>query len=323
MTYTEPCYRFAALADIHIDFENGGKNTYFIHAEQNFTRALQVIQERGCDFIISAGDQVTNAAGAKEEWARYREIINRSHYRGAIYEAMGNHETRFAKYGGCTIDQCRREFITYTRLDEKPVQRPSGTTYYSFTENTFGDAYIFLSLENGVDTNLIDNFSDAQMDWAEEIIARYTREQRRIFLIQHAPFYGFGAGDNNDAPAYAGSIRLTNEAGKPFLNNRRFFDLVHRYKGMIWLSGHTHVDLRDEVNYSDDNGNACRMLHIPALAGSTRIVKGENGGNTLDRTFYDDEAQGYIITVYRDRIVFEGINFLSDRLYPPLIIDLP
>ena len=92
---------------------------------------------------------------------------------------------------------------------------------------------------------------------------------------------------------------------------------------MIWLSGHTHVDLRDEVNYSDDNGNACRMLHIPALAGSTRIVKGENGGNTLDRTFYDDEAQGYIITAYRDRIVFEGIDFLSDRLYPPLIFDLP
>ena len=90
-------YRFAVLADIHIDLENGGENTYFIHAQKNFANALKVIKKSGCAFIVSAGDQVTNASGAEEEWQKYREIIDRSGYQGQIFEAMGNHETRLQK----------------------------------------------------------------------------------------------------------------------------------------------------------------------------------------------------------------------------------
>ncbi|MBQ6412534.1 MAG: metallophosphoesterase [Ruminococcus sp.] len=312
-------YRFAVLADIHIDLENGGENNYFIHAQKNFTNALKIIKKSGCAFIVSAGDQVTNAAGAEEEWQKYREIIDRSGYQGQIFEAMGNHETRFAKYGGCTVDECRKEFIRYARLDKKPILRPSDKTYYVYLDDTFDDAFLFLSLENGVDTPLIDNFSDEQMDWAEEMAERFTREGRRIFLIQHAPIYGFGAGDDNHEPAYRGSIRLNNDDEKNFRNNRRFFDLICRYKDMIWLSGHTHVDLRDNVNYQKADSHACHMLHIPALSGSTRLSRDDTGKRILDRTFYDDAAQGYIADVYEDRVVFNGIDFLHDRIYPEYV----
>lgn len=306
-------YRFAVLADIHIDLENGGKNTYFIHAEQNFRHALQVIKERDCSFAISAGDQVTNASGAEEEWRRYREIIRESGYGGAIFESMGNHETRCAKYGGCTVDECRKEFIRYTDLAIKPVSRPHGKTYYAYLDSTFGDAFLFMSLENGVDVNKIDNFSDEQMEWAEELIERYTREKRRIFLIQHAPIYGFGVGDDINDPAYEGSIRLTDDCGNVFPNNRRFYDLIRRHEAIIWLSGHTHVDFKDKVNYSHHDG--CHMLHIPALAGSTRLTT-RDGKRTLDRSFNDRAAQGYIADVYDDRVVFSAIDFNSDSLYP-------
>ena len=308
-------YRFAVLADIHIDLENGGKNTYFIHAETNFSRALEVIAERGCSFIISAGDQVTNAAGAAEEWRRYRQIIERSGYRGQIFEAMGNHETRFAKYGGCSIEDCRNEFIACTGLSDKPVMRPEGKTYYAYLNDTFGDAFVFLSLENGVNTAQIDNFSDEQMDWAEETIDRFTAQKRRIFVIQHAPVYGFGAGDDIRRHAYEGSIRLTDGQGRELKNNRRFFDLIRRHRNLIWLSGHTHIDLRDRVNYCAAGSGACHMLHIPALAGSTRLsdIGGRRG---LDRTFYNDGAQGYIADVFEDAVIFSGIDFLTNRLYP-------
>lgn len=324
-------YRFAALADIHIDLENGGKNIYFIHAEENFSRALRVIKERDCAFIISAGDQVTNASGAKAEWERYRAIIRESGYTGQIFEAMGNHEMRYAQYGGCTIEECRAEFVKYTELRKKPVILPQEAvtcvkdndqtiiqslsrtkTYYAYIDDRFGDAFLFLSLENGVSTNEIDNFSDEQMDWAKEMIARFQREKRRIFLIQHAPLYGFGVGDDIKNPAYEGSMRLTDDKGKTFRNNRRFYELIRENRDMIWLSGHTHVDLRDNVNYSRDG--ACHMLHIPSLAGSTRI-RNENGGNYLDRSFAVNNAQGYIADVYEDRVVFSGIDFLDDRVF--------
>lgn len=312
----EKHYRFAALADIHIDLENGGQNTYFIYAEENFSRALEIIRERNCDYIISAGDQVTNASGAKEEWRRYREIIDRSGYTGQIFEAMGNHETRYAKYGGCTVADCQREFIRCTRLAEKPVRRPEGKTYYAYTEPMFGDMFLFLSLENGVNTNEIDNFSDEQMDWAEELLGRCIKEDRRVFLIQHAPLLGFGADDDERDPAYEGSIRLTDKIGRPFPNNRRFFRLITSYKNVIWLSGHTHVDLRDNVNYSTGNGRACHMIHLPCLAGTTRLTYDENGRRALDRTFHRHNAQGTIADVYENRVVFSGIDFFNDTTYP-------
>lgn len=307
-------YRFAVLSDIHMDLEDGGKKIYFINAEKNFKRALEVINNLGCDFIISAGDQVTNATGATEEWRLYRELIESSGYRGQVFSALGNHELRFAKYGGCSIADCHREFIDFTGLAGMPVIRPSGKTYYAYIEPIFGDVFIFMSLEIGADTNLIDNFSDEQMDWAEELLYRYSREDRRIFLIQHAPIYGFGAGDDTSTPAYEGSIHLSGDDGSIFKNNRRFYELVKRYEDVIWLSGHTHVDLQEGVNYSHDG--SCHALHIPSLAGGTRMKTDADGKRYLDRKFYDDAAQGYIAEADADKVVFRGIDFLSGKMYP-------
>ena len=314
MNRSEKHYRFAVIADVHIDLENGGKNIYFIHAEENFARALEVIREHHCAFVVNAGDTATNASGAVEEWRRCSEIIESSGYRGPIFHAMGNHEMRFAKYGGCTLDECRNEFIRFTGLAEMPVLRPGDTTYYAYIDEVFGDAFLFLSLENGYDVNALDNFSDGQMDWAEELTERFHREGRRIFLIQHAPIYGFGAGDDPYSPAYEGSMRLTAPDGKPYQNNRRFFELISWYRDIIWLSGHTHVDFRDQLNFTDSK-EACRMLHIPALAGTTR-VRAADDRNVLDRTFYGDAVQGYIAEVKESSVTFRGIDFAENRFLP-------
>ena len=315
-------YRFALISDVHIDRENGGKNTYFIFAEQNFKRALDVIKRRGCDFIISAGDQITNASGPCDEWQVYRSIIDGSGYDGQIYEALGNHELRSAKYGINTLDDCVRDFIEYTKLAEKDIKRPDGAPYYLRIDPVFGDVFIFMALEAGMDVNSLDNFSEKQMDWVEAAVEKYTRKNRRIFLIQHANLCGYGAGDDISAPAYKGAIRTHDENGKPFKNNLRFKALIEKYRDIIWLSGHTHTDLADNVNYSDNGGRSCHMLHIPALAGTTRLKRTEDG-NTLDRTFREKASQGYIVDVYEDKSVFSGINFRYDSIYPQFTYTIP
>ena len=306
-------YRFAVLSDIHIDLENGGKNTYFIHAERNFARALEVIRQENCSFIISAGDQVTNAAGSAEEWRRYRELIKSSGYEGLIFEALGNHETRSAKYGINTLQECLDDFIRCSRLNEKPVLRDAGKTYYEYTEPVCGDVFLFLALENGVSTNRIDNFSDEQMDWAEARLRLHRQLGRRVFLIQHANLYRFGPGDDCRAPAYEGAIRMQDEEGKPFPNNRRFRNLLNAYPELIWLSGHTHLDLRAGFNFTD---SPCRMIHIPTLAGCTRMIYDADGAHTIRRRTFGDAAQGYIVDVDSERIVFRGIDFTEHRFYP-------
>lgn len=307
-------YRFALISDIHIDRENGGKNIYFIYAERNLRRALRVIKSRGCDFIVSAGDQVTNATGADEEWRLYRSIIDSSGYTGRIYEALGNHETRSAEYGKNTLGECISDFISYTRLDDKAVIRKADKPYYIMTEPVFGDVFIFMALENGVSTNSIDNFSDEQTDDTEAAVGRYTAQNRRIFIIQHANIYAYGAGDDTSSPAYEGALRIADKDGRVFKNNLRFKNLIEKYRDVIWLSGHTHVDLADNLNYSDNGSRSCHMLHIPALCGATRVISDGSGGHKLDRGFYDSSSQGYIVDVYSDRTVFTGIDFISDTL---------
>ena len=309
-------YRFALVSDIHIDRENGGKNIYFIYAERNFRRALQVIKSRGCDFVVSAGDQITNASGADEEWRLYRSVIDSSGYPGQIYEALGNHESRSAKYGINTLAECVSDFIGYTRLDEKDVLRKADKPYYTMIEPVFGDVFIFMALENGADTNSIDNFTDEQMDEIKATVEKYTSERRRIFIIQHADIYAYGAGDDTSSPAYKGAMRIRGEDGGIFKNNLRFKELIEKHRDLIWLSGHTHVDFTDDVNYSGGDSKSCHMLHIPALCGTTRIISDGKDGHILDRGFYDDSSQGYIVDVYPDRAVFSGINFISDELYP-------
>ena len=313
---TKDHYRFALISDIHIDRENEGKNIYFIYAERNFRRALQVIKSRGCDFVISAGDQITNASGADEEWRLYRSVIDNSGYTGQVYEALGNHETRSAKYGINTLDECISDFIGYTRLDKKDVVRKADKPYYTLIEPVFGDVFIFMALENGYDTNSTDNFSDEQMDEVEASVGRYTAERRRVFIIQHANIYAYGAGDDTTSPAYEGAVRAESKDGVIFKNNLRFKELIEKYRDVIWLSGHTHVDLADGVNYSGNGSQSCHMLHIPALCGTTRITSDGSGGHRLDRDFYDDSSQGYIVDVYPDRAVFSGIDFITDELYP-------
>ncbi len=310
-----PRYSFAALSDIHIDLENGGKNTYFVNAEKNLSLALGCVRRRGCSFIISAGDQVTNASGAKDEWRRYREIITQSGYTGMIFEAVGNHELRLASHGGCSIKDALDEFITMTKLSDKPVLREEGRAYYEYLEPLLGDSFIFMAQERGFGTNSVDNFTDDQTDWVEALIEKRLREGRRIFLIQHANLYRFGAGDDREHPCYEGAARLTGHDGRPFENNLRFKALTERYRDLIWLSGHTHVDLRDDVNYSNEDGRSCHMLHIPSVANTTRL-RHDGEEYFLDRRFYDDTTQGYIADVYADRVIFRGINFFYDRLYP-------
>ena len=310
-TDSDRLYRCAALSDIHIDCQDGGENIYFTYAAQNFARALNVAQERGAAFIITAGDQVTNASGATLEWLEYQRILAESDYDGPVYEAIGNHEMRYSQYSACDPVCGVEEFIIGTGLDgaaSVDARKP----YYTVTEPVSGDHFIFMALEGDFSPAETDEFSDEQIAWLESLLSRFSGDGHRIFLIQHALISGYGAGDDRESPAYGGS--MTADADHP--NNLRFKELIEQYRDVIWLSGHTHVDLRDGVNFSDEDGRSCLMFHIPSLAGTTRIVSDGSGGHELDRTFYRDATQGYLVDAYDGAVMLSGVNFYDDLIYP-------
>lgn len=303
-------YRFGALSDIHIDMQDGGKNPYYINAPKNFALALNVCADRATDFIITAGDQITNATGAALEWLEYQRIIAESDYDRPIYEAIGNHELRYADL--CHYDAVcgLEEFIANTGLDGTAEAMERRKPYYEVTEPSTGDHFIFMALEYNYNPAEYDEFSDEQLEWAEGLLKKYADDGHKIFLIEHSGITGYGAGDDHDEPGYAGSLNTE------FKNNARFRKLTETYKDVIWLSGHTHVDFQDNVNYSDEGGTACKMFHIPSVANTTRLTRNAFGENEIDRAFFEDTTQGYIVDVYPDATVLCGVNFYHNKAYP-------
>lgn len=304
-------YRSEVLSDIHIDQQDGGGNIYYKNASKNFALALKAAKERDVDFVVSAGDQITNASGATLEWLEYQRVIAESDYDGPVYESIGNHEIRFSEYSNCTVDCGIEEFITATGTDGA-FANGQRKPYFEVTEPVSGDHFIFMALETNYSPAKYDEFSDEQIAWLQNLLAKYNADGHRTFVIQHALISGYGPGDDKNNPAYGGAMTATPE----YPNNLRFKQLTQQYKDIIWLSGHSHVDFQDEVNFTDENGSACLMFHIPSTAGTTRLSYDGEGNRTLDRTFYDNATQGYILDAYSGAAILHGINFYDNKIYP-------
>ncbi|MBQ6626797.1 MAG: metallophosphoesterase, partial [Ruminococcus sp.] len=257
-------YRYAALSDIHIDRQHGSDAGYYVNADKNWAQTLDVCVDREVDFIISAGDQVSNAWGATQEWLTYQQILAESDYVNPIYEADGNHEPRGSANSNCDVACSNEEYSLATGLDADAQSIVENKDYYEVTEPTTGDHFIFMS-EVNAHPGENDNFSKEQLDWLEGLLAKYKGDGKKIFLIQHALIQGYGAGDDTFDPSYQGGIRMQHaETGEQFPNNQRFKAIIEANKEIIWYSGHTHIDFRENQNYSSENGTSCHMVHIPS-----------------------------------------------------------
>ena len=313
-------YRYAAFSDIHIDMQHGTKAGYYTNASEHWAQALDVCVDREVDFIISAGDQVTNAYGATLEWLTYQQILAESDYVNPIYEADGNHEPRGSANSNCDVACSNEEYSIGTGLDKDAQSIVDGKDYYEVTEPKTGDHFIFMS-EVNAHPGENDNFSKEQLDWLEGLLKKYKGDGKKIFLIQHALLQGYGAGDDTYDPGYQGGIRMQHaETGEQFPNNQRFKKIIEENKEIIWYSGHTHIDFKEEQNYSSENGKSCHMVHIPSVCNTTSYEKDENGykilGSSTDYTFYDDTTQGYFVDVYDDATILYGTNLHYNKVYP-------
>ncbi len=317
---SERQYRYAALSDIHIDVQHGTSAGFYEYSEAHWENTLEKCVDREVDFIISAGDQVTNAYGATLEWLTYQQILADSDYVNPIYEADGNHEPRGSVNAGCDVACANEEYSIATGLDKDAVSIVDGKDYYEVTEPNTGDHFIFMSEVNG-HPGENDNFSKEQLDWLEGLLAKYKGDGKKIFLIQHALIQGYGAGDDVNDPGYQGGIRMAHaETGEQFPNNQRFKAILEANKEIIWYSGHTHLDLKEDKNYSSENGSSCHMIHIPSACNTTRFSRDANGykvlGSSTDYTFFDDATQGYFVDVFEGATVLYGTNLYHNKVYP-------
>ena len=308
-------YTFGAISDAQLANDSYGSNSY-PYDEEHLAAALETLHARNVDFTISSGDTVNDQNGNQtylQEYRAYQRILADSSYAKPVYEAIGNHDvgTVWDKNGNYYNDN--EPFITATGLDSKSSTINSGKPYFEITEPTTGDHFIFMALEDGFYTNQNTQLSSAQLDWLEGLLKKYHGDGKKIFIIEHANIEGWGSGDKPTAPYYYDLALSKNSTGV-----KRFISLMETYKECVIITGHTHLELSAQYNYSDNNGTSAVMIHNSAIGGVRRLVNG-----TIDRTAVKGLSEGYIVEVYEDAILFNGTNMYYNETMPKCCYVVP
>lgn len=308
-------YTFGSISDPQLANDSYGSGSY-PYDEDHLTAALRTLYDRNVDFTVSSGDTVNDQNGKQTyaaEYRTYQKILADSYYCKPIYEANGNHDvgTVWNKNGNYYNDNT--PFIMGTGLDSKAETINKGLPYFEITEPTTGDHFIFMALEGGFYTNKGTQFSKAQLDWLEGLLKKYSGDGKNIFIIEHANITGWGSGDKLTTPYYYDLALEKSNA-----DVTRFVKLMETYKECVIITGHTHLELSAQYNYSDNNGTSAVMMHNSAIGGVRRLVNGK-----VDRTAILGMSEGYIVEVYEDAILFNGTNMYWNETMPQCCYIIP
>lgn len=303
-------YSFGSISDPQLANDSYGSNSY-PYDETHWAAALETLAKRGVDFTVSSGDTVNDQNGNQTyaaEYKRYQKILADSSYANPIYEANGNHDV-WATPSTIGIPA----FIKGTGLDSNESTISAGKAYFEITEPTTGDHFIFMALEGTFYTNQGTQFTTAQLDWLEGLLEKYHGDGKNIFILEHANVEGWGSGDKESAPYYY-DLGLK----KDNADVKRFISLMETYKECVVISGHTHLELGAQLNYSDNNGTSSVIMHNSAIGGVRRLVDG-----TIDRTAVLGLSEGYLVDVYEDCILFNGTNMYYNEIMPACSYIIP
>ncbi len=299
-------YVFQTLSDIH--FHKDGYQPYE-YADEHFLSALNAAEKRGAEFVSTCGDQ-TNYSDLKE-WQGYLNTIANSDFTGAVYEVNGNHEPYTQ---GDIGSSSYNTFISQYRLASglnATTGKMQSELYYEITASN-GDHHIYMALElvnNTYHPGISDNFSKAQMDWLEGLLNKYKNDGKKIFIYEHAPFRGYGAGDNKVTPHYGAAMTIDKNL---YPQTYRFKELLEANKNVVWFSGHTHIDFKYNYNFDNENGTTAYTVHVPATVSSTTV---DSAGGLIYEA-KADSAQGYFVDVYKDATVVNGTDMVKNEILP-------
>ncbi len=303
-------YTFNSYSDIHIDKDKNG--VFYTNASKHWSEALKFGVDMNTDFIVTSGDTVTNATGPDAEWEEYERILSESNYLNPVWESDGNHDMRSDKESGL------KAFIRATGTDSTTANYDANKPYYYMVEKNSGDVFIFMALEGSTKSaaNESSQFSDAQLNWLDNLLKKYYGTGVNVYIVEHSPIKGFGAGDRMSDPYYKGHI------SESFESTKRFKEVLKNYPGLIFMSGHSHEDFSMGYNYSNENNTACNMIHNPSVAGTTIPNNPDDGkldytgGAGSDAKGVGLNSQGYYVEVYDNEVIFYGANISDGLIYP-------
>lgn len=278
-------YSFGLVSDIHL---------YPIAAvewtpEVKFDNALTYFESKGCMFCVQCGDFTQTGLFLEgdrvnmdtRQFAKYKEICDKHTIH--IYGFCGNHESYMNP-----IANNPEELRYYTGTD----------LYYSVEQGS--DLFILLGQPNPGYV-----MSDEAYNWLVATLEANTN--KRCFVFVHS----YIEEDSGD-PCDVRENSIFEEWG--VTRTDAFTNLLSQYDNVILFHGHSHMKFQSQefdtcANYTEKNG--FKSVHIPSL-GVPRDV------DTVNKVSVNDNraSQGYIVDVYDDCIVLNGMDLINNVPVP-------
>lgn len=276
----EKLYSFGLVSDMHL---YKSQPTWL--ANTKFDNALSFFENKGCVMCTHSGD-ITQTGFFNDgdavnmdvgQFAKYKEICDKHSI--PVYGICGNHESYVN-----SITNNLAELKAYTDTD------------LHYTVSHGNDVFIFAGQSIGTRP-----MSDETLQWLYETLE--ANRNKRCFVFVHPDI-----SSGNPLGAYT-SNRLFALWGT---KTTAFIDLLKHYKNTVLFHGHSHMMFEcqevDEIaNYTEKDG--FRSVHVPSLSRPCAIIDGV-------RTYQNDKSYGYLVDVYEDFIVLNGMNFINNQYCP-------
>ena len=277
-------YSFGLISDLHVY-----KSLTSWDGNTKLDNALSFFEEKDCVFCAHCGDitqtglynegDKTNLAPAQFE--AYKSICDRHDI--PVYGICGNHENYVN-----SITQNLTELKYYTDTD----------LYYTITQGD--DVFIFCGQPSSGEV-----MGDDALQWLYETLEE--NRNKRCFVFVHA-YIEEDSGDPMDVRENS----IFDHWGTTKTN--AFMNLMRHYKNAVLFHGHSHMKFENQeydinANYTERNG--FKSVHIPSV-GVPRDINFETMQSKDDHA----ASQGYIVDVYDDCIVLNGMDLINGAYIP-------
>lgn len=305
----ELIYNFGALSDVHF-------NRYKFPVKDNsvltFTNALNFLDMFDIQLVGMSGD--ISRKDEEDSFVKFRTISAEHDY--PVYTCLGNHDSRDTYDKNHWYDYMNPGVYTEEKADGVEAVVRDTLDFVYAPENTGGDVFIFLSQVASDYTADGYNVTPEQLDWLGEQLEKY--KDRTVYLFYHS----FIPSDDGVVGTCVGNIMGPHgetygaEGTLGRYDDTKLKEYFAEYKNVVFFTGHSHFAF--EMQKYNPNLNIGQykdgavMVHIPSVS-STRVIGIKEGRYGLIDKNTLNGSQGYLVSVYENRIVLTGIDFTKGK----------
>lgn len=273
---------------VYITSDIHGGGAYF-HNTENRNKMWSLVGKAKPDYVLIAGD-ITNA-GRRKEYEEDENSIEKYLKGIPVFISTGNHDYNTYVKDLAPDIEAMHDFFVWQLDRNAKLGVENSELYNNYFASRVNGVQVVVLNQDHVDNKFF--LEDEQRAFLDEKLTESDGDRYR-FVVTHFPQSGFIGHPKNE------------KCKKMTSDNDLTQAVLDKHKGVFHISGHTHYNLdSDDVNVKNVDG-------ITYINGGCAVWTGVCCEER--REYYiQSRSMGYRMEVYKDRIVFKGVDFPSGK----------